>query len=68
MVKFSMQVDCVCVLVMVQVSEVAVNNNRMVQADEPLPPGWAMSIAANGRPFFIDHNTKATTWVSEFLL
>lgn len=28
-----------------------------------LPPGWEMRIAPNGRPFFIDHNTKTTTWV-----
>uniref|UniRef100_A0A667GTP9 E3 ubiquitin-protein ligase n=1 Tax=Lynx canadensis TaxID=61383 RepID=A0A667GTP9_LYNCA len=25
-------------------------------------PGWEMRIAPNGRPFFIDHNTKTTTW------
>ncbi|KAK2142826.1 hypothetical protein LSH36_909g00076 [Paralvinella palmiformis] len=30
--------------------------------DEPLPPGWAMSYAESGRPFFIDHNTKKTQW------
>ena len=29
-----------------------------------LPPGWEMRIAPNGRPFFIDHNSKVTTWVS----
>lgn len=28
-----------------------------------LPPGWEMRIAPNGRPFFIDHNSRATTWV-----
>uniref|UniRef100_A0A671G5V2 E3 ubiquitin-protein ligase n=1 Tax=Rhinolophus ferrumequinum TaxID=59479 RepID=A0A671G5V2_RHIFE len=27
-----------------------------------LPPGWEMRIAPNGRPFFIDHNSKTTTW------
>ncbi|XP_028318482.1 E3 ubiquitin-protein ligase NEDD4-like isoform X7 [Gouania willdenowi] len=27
-----------------------------------LPPGWEMRIAPNGRPFFIDHNSKITTW------
>jgi len=32
-----------------------------------LPPGWEMRIAPNGRPFFIDHNTKTTTWVREAL-
>lgn len=33
-----------------------------------LPPGWEMRIAPNGRPFFIDHNTKTTTWVSNVVL
>lgn len=32
--------------------------------EEPLPAGWAMSKAPNGRVFYIDHNTKMTTWVS----
>uniref|UniRef100_A0A8C1NDL9 HECT-type E3 ubiquitin transferase n=1 Tax=Cyprinus carpio TaxID=7962 RepID=A0A8C1NDL9_CYPCA len=27
-----------------------------------LPPGWEMRIAPNGRPFFIDHNSRITTW------
>ncbi|XP_063066699.1 E3 ubiquitin-protein ligase NEDD4-like isoform X3 [Engraulis encrasicolus] len=27
-----------------------------------LPPGWEMRIAPNGRPFFIDHNSRNTTW------
>uniref|UniRef100_A0A4W5Q4J9 E3 ubiquitin-protein ligase NEDD4-like n=1 Tax=Hucho hucho TaxID=62062 RepID=A0A4W5Q4J9_9TELE len=27
-----------------------------------LPPGWEMRIAPNGRPFFIDHNSRLTTW------
>lgn len=33
-----------------------------------LPPGWEMRIAPNGRPFFIDHNTKTTTWVRLLLV
>lgn len=28
-----------------------------------LPAGWEVRSAPNGRPFFIDHNTKTTTWV-----
>ncbi len=28
-----------------------------------LPPNWEMRTAANGRPFFIDHATRTTTWV-----
>uniref|UniRef100_H3CVA4 E3 ubiquitin-protein ligase n=1 Tax=Tetraodon nigroviridis TaxID=99883 RepID=H3CVA4_TETNG len=27
-----------------------------------LPTGWEVRSAPNGRPFFIDHNTKSTTW------
>ncbi|XP_041917276.1 E3 ubiquitin-protein ligase NEDD4a isoform X3 [Alosa sapidissima] len=27
-----------------------------------LPNGWEVRSAPNGRPFFIDHNTKTTTW------
>ncbi|CAG0913383.1 unnamed protein product [Notodromas monacha] len=30
---------------------------------EGLPEGWSVQVAANGRVFFIDHNTKTTTWV-----
>uniref|UniRef100_A0A4W3GG36 HECT-type E3 ubiquitin transferase n=1 Tax=Callorhinchus milii TaxID=7868 RepID=A0A4W3GG36_CALMI len=27
-----------------------------------LPPGWEVRYAPNGRSFFIDHNTKTTSW------
>ncbi|KAJ8396645.1 hypothetical protein AAFF_G00014830 [Aldrovandia affinis] len=27
-----------------------------------MPPGWEIRSAPNGRPFFINHNTKTTTW------
>ncbi|XP_050400244.1 E3 ubiquitin-protein ligase NEDD4 isoform X2 [Patella vulgata] len=30
--------------------------------EEPLPAGWAMGRAPNGRLFFIDHNVGRTTW------
>lgn len=33
------------------------------QSENPLPPGWAMQLAPNGRVFFIDHNTRKTAWV-----
>lgn len=29
-----------------------------------MPPGWEVRSTPDGRPFFIDHNTKSTTWVS----
>ncbi|EGD80628.1 ubiquitin-protein ligase [Salpingoeca rosetta] len=30
--------------------------------EDALPPGWVKSKTATGRVFFIDHNTKRTTW------
>ena len=29
----------------------------------PLPSGWSQQIAETGRVFFIDHNTRTTTWI-----
>lgn len=54
-----------------QLSVSGVNNaglgsstNSLNNDDEALPPGWAVSVAPNGRVFYIDHNTKLTSWVS----
>uniref|UniRef100_A0A8C9VHX0 E3 ubiquitin-protein ligase n=1 Tax=Scleropages formosus TaxID=113540 RepID=A0A8C9VHX0_SCLFO len=33
-----------------------------VQDINLMPPGWEIRSAPDGRPFFIDHNTKTTTW------
>lgn len=33
------------------------------EGSESLPQGWSMQVAPNGRTFFIDHNSRATTWV-----
>uniref|UniRef100_A0A1B6C7J7 E3 ubiquitin-protein ligase n=1 Tax=Clastoptera arizonana TaxID=38151 RepID=A0A1B6C7J7_9HEMI len=30
---------------------------------EGLPDGWSLQVAPSGRVFFIDHNSRATTWV-----
>ncbi|XP_078677677.1 E3 ubiquitin-protein ligase NEDD4-like isoform X1 [Branchiostoma floridae x Branchiostoma belcheri] len=29
---------------------------------EALPPGWEMRYTEGGRPFYIDHNTRTTSW------
>lgn len=29
---------------------------------EPLPPGWERAVDAQGRVYFVDHNTQRTTW------
>ena len=31
-------------------------------ADVPLPLGWEERRAADGRPYFVDHHTRTTTW------
>jgi WW domain len=31
--------------------------------DESLPAGWEMATDSDGKVFYIDHNTKQTTWV-----
>eukprot|EP01059_Diplonema_ambulator_P035964 TRINITY_DN8735_c0_g1_i1.p1 TRINITY_DN8735_c0_g1~~TRINITY_DN8735_c0_g1_i1.p1 ORF type:complete len:766 (+),score=116.55 TRINITY_DN8735_c0_g1_i1:92-2389(+) len=31
-------------------------------SDEPLPAGWEIRSTDDGRVYFIDHNTKQTTW------
>ncbi|XP_066492989.1 NEDD4-like E3 ubiquitin-protein ligase WWP2 isoform X3 [Tiliqua scincoides] len=33
-----------------------------VQALEALPPGWEQRELSNGRVYYVDHNTKTTTW------
>ncbi|XP_015763189.1 PREDICTED: E3 ubiquitin-protein ligase NEDD4-like [Acropora digitifera] len=42
--------------------EVCLNLQASSEAEELLPPGWAMQRAPNGRMFFIDHNSRKTTW------
>ncbi|CEJ04428.1 Putative E3 ubiquitin-protein ligase [Rhizopus microsporus] len=39
------------------------NNNITTAGSGPLPPGWEMRTSTEGRPYFVDHNTRTTTWV-----
>ncbi|KAI8983859.1 hypothetical protein BDB01DRAFT_790372 [Pilobolus umbonatus] len=39
------------------------NNNITTPGSGPLPPGWEMRKNTEGRPYFVDHNTRTTTWV-----
>ena len=32
------------------------------QNEEPLPPGWEMRCDQYGRRYYVDHNTRSTTW------
>ncbi|XP_071091947.1 E3 ubiquitin-protein ligase Su(dx)-like [Haliotis cracherodii] len=38
-------------------AETAMNANT-----EPLPPGWEMRLDQHNRPYYVDHNTRTTTW------
>lgn len=29
---------------------------------QQLPPGWQLSYTPDGKPYYIDHNTKSTHW------
>ena len=31
-------------------------------SSEPLPPGFEMRMDPHGRPYYVDHNTRTTTW------
>ena len=32
------------------------------QQSELLPPGWESRVSPNGRIYYVDHNTRTTTW------
>ncbi|KAI9267104.1 hypothetical protein EDC94DRAFT_602292 [Helicostylum pulchrum] len=42
---------------------VGVQNNMTTAGSGPLPPGWEMRTNPEGRSYFVDHNTRTTTWV-----
>ena len=35
---------------------------ELEQDSRPLPPGFEIKIAPNGRPYFVDHNNERTMW------
>ncbi|XP_064610095.1 LOW QUALITY PROTEIN: E3 ubiquitin-protein ligase NEDD4-like [Liolophura sinensis] len=45
-----------------QRSTTSVQEGNENGGDEPLPAGWAMSVAPNGRVFYINHNERITSW------
>lgn len=38
-------------------------NNATTVGAGPLPAGWEQRFTPEGRPYFVDHNTRTTTWV-----
>ncbi|KAI8808254.1 hypothetical protein BJ742DRAFT_285897 [Cladochytrium replicatum] len=41
----------------------ATNSTTSTSALGPLPSGWEQRYTPEGRPYFVDHNTRTTTWV-----
>lgn len=35
---------------------------RFAPATYPLPSGWELGYTSDGRPYYLDHNTRKTTW------
>ncbi|BEI87577.1 uncharacterized protein CcaverHIS019_0102950 [Cutaneotrichosporon cavernicola] len=38
-------------------------NQQTTVGSGPLPAGWEQRFTPEGRPYFVDHNTRTTTWV-----
>jgi E3 ubiquitin-protein ligase NEDD4 len=41
----------------------AASNNTTTGGAGPLPSGWEERYTPEGRPYYVDHNTRTTTWV-----
>ncbi|KAI0086654.1 HECT-domain-containing protein [Irpex rosettiformis] len=41
----------------------AASNNATTGGAGPLPSGWEERYTPEGRPYYVDHNTRTTTWV-----
>jgi E3 ubiquitin-protein ligase NEDD4 len=39
------------------------NSGTTTSGSGPLPAGWEQRFTPEGRPYFVDHNTRTTTWV-----
>jgi E3 ubiquitin-protein ligase NEDD4 len=37
--------------------------NSTTAGSGPLPAGWEQRFTPEGRPYYVDHNTRSTTWV-----
>lgn len=47
----------------VQVAPAAISASTTANANMgPLPSGWEMRLTSTGRVYFVDHNTRTTTW------
>uniref|UniRef100_A0A4W3H9E5 Membrane-associated guanylate kinase, WW and PDZ domain-containing protein 1 n=1 Tax=Callorhinchus milii TaxID=7868 RepID=A0A4W3H9E5_CALMI len=39
------------------------NSDPAIESLDPLPENWEMAFTENGEVYFIDHNTKTTSWI-----
>ncbi|KAK3381286.1 ubiquitin ligase [Podospora didyma] len=46
-----------------QTAQTMVASGATTQGTGELPPGWEQRYTPEGRPYFVDHNTRTTTWV-----
>ncbi|KAL1709877.1 hypothetical protein EV121DRAFT_286277 [Schizophyllum commune] len=44
-------------------SQISANNNVTTAGSGQLPHGWEERYTPEGRPYYVDHNTRTTTWV-----
>ncbi|KIY51114.1 HECT-domain-containing protein [Fistulina hepatica ATCC 64428] len=42
---------------------ISANNNTTTAGSGSLPNGWEERYTPEGRPYYVDHNTRTTTWV-----
>lgn len=45
-----------------QHSSTGPGQQSQAEPEEPLPPGWEMRFDSYGRKYYVDHNTRSTTW------
>lgn len=43
--------------------QMGTGGSATTQGSGPLPAGWEQRFTPEGRPYFVDHNTRTTTWV-----
>ncbi|KAG0206183.1 hypothetical protein BGX28_002318 [Mortierella sp. GBA30] len=41
----------------------SISLNSTTAGSGPLPAGWEQRLTPEGRPYYVDHNTRSTTWV-----
>ncbi|KAF9114580.1 hypothetical protein BGX27_010463 [Mortierella sp. AM989] len=42
---------------------IPISLNSTTAGTGPLPAGWEQRLTPEGRPYYVDHNTRSTTWV-----